>query len=200
VNKKQLYDFIHSKIASRKSEAVDAYETENKDLVKQIIERVDIQKGESLLKGLKDFLATENEELINLASCGWEDLRGVKNQLARKGSFKNWLIESVEGKFTSKYEIQEEFSNYLEPLRKKHNRLSLNHSKVLNDLDTLERELTAVVANYPAKKAYEELKRIGLDMGDFKEDADLLPVPIALSVSIDLVNKNEKAASAKATK
>jgi hypothetical protein len=181
-------------------EALQDYMSKNEALVQSIFENIDLAKGEKLFGDFKDYLSVENEELINFASCGWIDLKAIKDELSSYKSFKDWLIESVTGKFISEYEIQAEFSNYLEPLRKKHNRFVLEHSKVNKDLKTLENELTAVVVNYPAKKAYEKLKKIGLDMSDFKEDADILPVPIALSVSIDLVNKNEKAASAKATK
>lgn len=187
--KKQLYNFIDKKTTAKKRKVKEKFEEDNKKLVKQIVDSLDYESVQAAEDTIRNFLANI-DEIVNV-SIGYcrLDIKDLRDGLNNNKDFKKWLTGNLENRFTSEYELYEPESNWLKQITAKHNHLIIEKRKTISDINTLDRELKSIVANYSAKKAYQELKKVGLDMSDFKEDADMLPAPVKLSVSVDLINK-----------
>ncbi|MEC5422365.1 hypothetical protein QGM71_02525 [Virgibacillus sp. C22-A2] len=190
ITKGSLRNFIEGRFR----EASEKVNTEIGEYYESEIEPLLDDKLQNLDKAIKQVSKISDEFLKFQEDNGLSDyfysryLRDFNNFTSIKGSTKNKELTSIKfcvrnDKTYTLFGLEEEIEKAKKDLRPKFNKLK--------DLNKLQSEINAVITNATTgKKAYNDLKILGVDMEDYKEVNANLPAIKKFSVDTCLVNGN----------
>jgi hypothetical protein len=196
VRKQQLYDYIEDKINAKKIAIRKEYAKQNHALVDRYLQCQGgaIKAASSLCENFKSAIGLISDPLV--IQEGY-NIRNMVQYIQQTGNFYEKLRRGLYDALDSTYQIKSDKmgliknSDLLLEQCKAHNRLSMKYNKDYDACNVLERELKSVVYNYPAKQAYSELERLGLNMSDFAAEESTTIAPLELSVPIDFLKVGE---------